>query len=56
MRLETQANHPSLATIKQAILDAGFMPTKIAVIKTKKRMSNGLCCAAIRVIGISLLE
>ena len=36
VRLETQENAPSLAVIKQAVLDAGFTPTKITVIKAKK--------------------
>jgi Cu+-exporting ATPase len=36
VRLETQASAPSLASIKQAVLDAGFTPTKITIIKTEE--------------------
>ena len=36
VRLETHANSPSLASIKQAVLDAGFTPTKITVVKTEE--------------------
>ncbi|WP_057830552.1 heavy-metal-associated domain-containing protein [Colwellia sp. TT2012] len=32
IRLETEAKSPSIAMIKQAILDAGFTPIKVTVI------------------------
>jgi copper chaperone CopZ len=32
VRLETDENLPSLETIKQSVLDAGFTPTKITVL------------------------
>ena len=32
VRLETSANQPSIDTIKQTILDAGFTPTNVTII------------------------
>ena len=36
LRLETNENDPSIETIKQTILDAGFTPTKIEVLPDEK--------------------
>jgi copper ion binding protein len=36
IRLETDDNHPSIETIEQTILDAGFTPTKITVLADEK--------------------
>jgi copper chaperone CopZ len=36
VRLETDGNTPSIETIKQAILDAGFTPVKVTVISDEK--------------------
>ncbi len=36
VRLETEANTPKLEAIKQAVLDAGFTPTKVTVIAEEK--------------------
>ena len=36
VRLETDENLPSIETIKQTVLDAGFTPTKIAVLPDEK--------------------
>ena len=32
VRLETEAEAPTIAVIKQAVLDAGFTPTKVSVL------------------------
>ena len=34
VRLQTEANAPDLDTIKQAVLDAGFTPTKVTIVDT----------------------
>lgn len=36
VRLETDGDTPSVETIKQAILDAGFTPVKVTVISDEK--------------------
>ena len=40
VRLETDDNKPSLAVIKQAVLDAGFTPVKIQVIESESKKDN----------------
>ncbi len=37
IRLETEDNQPSLDTIKQTILDAGFTPEKITIVPDEKK-------------------
>lgn len=36
VRIETESELPTIEMIKQAILDAGFTPTKVAVISNEK--------------------
>ena len=36
VRLETDERLPSIETIKQAILDTGFTPTKVMIVSNKK--------------------
>ncbi|KGJ91672.1 heavy-metal-associated domain-containing protein [Colwellia psychrerythraea] len=36
LRLETASTSPAIAMIKQAILDAGFMPIKVTIISDKE--------------------
>ncbi len=33
VRLETDANAPDIKTIKKAVLDAGFTPTRVTIVK-----------------------
>jgi len=37
LRLETDENNPSIETIKQTILDAGFTPVKINEVSAKQK-------------------
>jgi len=37
IRLETQAQKPTLKGLKQAVLDAGFTPTKITILPDEKK-------------------
>ena len=36
IRLETEANAPSIEAIKQTVIDAGFTPTKVTVMSRDK--------------------
>ncbi len=36
VRLVTEENQPDLATLKQAVIDAGFTPTKISILSNEK--------------------
>ncbi len=36
VRLVTKKNQPNLTTLKQAVIDAGFTPTKISILSDEK--------------------
>ena len=36
IRLETESTSPTIAMIKQAILDAGFTPTKVTIVSNEE--------------------
>ena len=40
VRLETDANAPTIAAIKQAVLDTGFTPTKVTVLDENSENNN----------------